>query len=98
MLRREIRTSIDIDAPPARVWQVLTDFPHYSEWNNFLHWVEGEIAHGERIRYCFELPRGFRFVANAKIHNVTSEKELRWVGVLFLGALFRGEHYFQIEP
>jgi uncharacterized protein YndB with AHSA1/START domain len=70
-MRREIATGIEIDAPPASVWAVLSDFSSYPEWNTFLRWVEGRIAEGERIRFCFELPRGFRFKVTATILKVT---------------------------
>ena len=97
-MRREIATEIEIDAPPARVWSVLTDFSSYPEWNTFLRWVEGRIAEAERIRFCFELPRGFRFKVNATILNVTPERALRWAGVFLTARLFRAEHYFELTP
>ena len=28
----EMRTSVDIDATPELVWEVLTDVPAYPEW------------------------------------------------------------------
>jgi hypothetical protein len=97
-VRREIATEIEIDAPPARVWSVLTDFSSYPEWNTFLRWVEGRIAEGERIYFCFELLRGFRFKVNATILNVVPEKALRWAGVFLTARLFRAEHYFELIP
>jgi hypothetical protein len=95
-MRREIATGIEIDAPPASVWAVLSDFSSYPEWNTFLRWVEGRIAEGERIRFCFEPPRGFRFKVTATILKVTPERTLRWAGVLLTARLFRAEHYFEL--
>ena len=97
-MRREIATGIEIDAPPARVWSVLTDFASYPEWNTFLRWVEGRGAEGERIRFCFELPRGFRFKVSAVILKVIPERSLRWAGVFLTARLFRAEHYFELGP
>ncbi len=96
LVRREIGTEIEIDAQPARVWAVLTDFSSYPEWNTFLHWVEGRIAEGERIRFCFELPRGFRFKVGATILNVIPERALRWAGVFLTSRVFCAEHYFEL--
>lgn len=39
-----------IDAPPAVVWQVLTDAPAYTRWSSTVTRLEGEIAEGETIK------------------------------------------------
>jgi hypothetical protein len=38
----EIRTEIDIEASPPRVWRALTDFKTFPDWNPFVLAVEGE--------------------------------------------------------
>jgi uncharacterized protein YndB with AHSA1/START domain len=35
-MRFVIEKQLAIDAPPAVVWEVLTDFPRYPEWNPFV--------------------------------------------------------------
>jgi len=37
-----IATEILIQAPPTRVWQVLTDFGAYPQWNPFIVSLQGE--------------------------------------------------------
>jgi len=37
-------TRIDIDAPADQVWDVVTDFASYKDWNPLLSHVEGELA------------------------------------------------------
>ncbi len=44
MLFAELFALIEIDAPAERVWQVLTDFRRYPEWNPFMPKVAGEPA------------------------------------------------------
>ncbi len=95
-MRREIATEIIIDAPVQQVWEMITDFPRYPEWNHFLLWVQGQPSVNTRIRFKFELPRGIRVFACAKILKVIPESELRWAGGI--RGLFRAEHYFLFEP
>src|SRR5215203_1177673 len=45
----DLRTSVDIDATPERVWEVLTDLPAYAEWNPFVTRAEGEWVVGRRL-------------------------------------------------
>ena len=92
---REIDTEIEIDATAARVWDVLADFGAYPRWNPFLLSVVGTPTTGRRIRFWFELPRGFRAPACATVLRAEPEKELRWAGSV--PGLFRAEHYFVIE-
>jgi hypothetical protein len=92
---REIAVEIDIHAPARYVWNALVDFPRYPEWNPFLLKITGEARAGTKIRFWFELPRGFRAPACARILTVEPEKELRWAGGL--RGVLRAEHYMLIE-
>ena len=51
----ELRTFVDIDASPERVWDVLTDVPAMPAWNPFVVQAEGTFAVGERL--SLRLPR-----------------------------------------
>ena len=33
---KELRSHIEIDAPPEEVWRVLVDLERYHEWNPFM--------------------------------------------------------------
>jgi hypothetical protein len=95
-MSHEIATEIEIDGPVPRIWAVLVDFAAYPLWNPFLLKVDGVPERGARIRFRFELPRGFRAPACATVTAARRERELRWAGGL--RGLFRAEHYFLIEP
>lgn len=53
---RELRREIDIDAPPAAVWAVLTDTRSYSEWNRFMPHLAGELREGAKLEVRIEPP------------------------------------------
>ena len=42
----QLRTSVDIDASPERVWDVLTDVRAYPQWNRFITGAEGSFVVG----------------------------------------------------
>lgn len=92
---REIATEIEIDGSAQRVWDVLADFAAYPHWNPFLLKVHGMPETGQRIRFWFELPRGFKAPACATVLKADRGRELRWAGSV--PGLFTAEHYFVFE-
>jgi len=98
MVERRIETDIDIDAPPACVWAVLTDFDGMPSWNPFIKSISGTLAEGARLTVRISPPgkSGMRFWPT--ILSVRSERELRWLGHLIIPGIFDGEHYFLLEP
>ncbi|HEX6067160.1 MAG TPA: SRPBCC domain-containing protein [Nitrososphaera sp.] len=93
---KEIRTEIDIGASPARVWQVLTDFATYHEWNPFIRKIEGQPLEGTKLRIHITTPAGVKREYSPKVTRVVAEQELRWLGKM--PGLLSGEHIFTIEP
>ena len=47
---KTLAAKIDVEAPPDRVWEVLTDFPSYPQWNPFMFSVEGTAKAGAHLR------------------------------------------------
>lgn len=48
--QRIFSTRVDIDAPAAQVWDVVTDFASYESWNPLLSNVEGQLVVGGKLR------------------------------------------------
>lgn len=92
MAKKSIQTSIDIQASPAKVWQILTDFDKYPEWNPFLKFIKGDVQKGKIIHIN---ANGTQF--KPIVLAFEKEKELRWIGKLLFKGLFDGEHSFVIE-
>lgn len=94
MGEREIEASILIDAPPKRVWDLLTDFPRMPDWNPFIRSISGSPTPGSRLSVQIVPPgkRGMRFKPTVLVAN--PERELRWFGRFLMPGLVDGEHYF----
>lgn len=94
----EIRTEIEIDAPVARVWRVLTDFGSYPQWNPFIVSLEGELRPGSRLRVTLSLPESNKEqVFRPRLLKCEENAELRWLGHLWMKGLFDGEHFFRLH-
>jgi len=95
MLLAELFGMIEIDAPAERVWQVLTDFRRYPEWNPFMPRVAGEPA-GRAELEVFVRPDGTRgFSLRPRIVTFRPPRELKWLARL--PGLFVGEQRFVVE-
>jgi hypothetical protein len=95
---RELRREIEIDAPPERVWAVVTDFAAYPEWNPFIRRIGGELRQGARLAVQIEPPGARPTTFKPTVRAVEANRELRWLGRLLLPGVFDGEHSLRIEP
>lgn len=94
---KELRSQIEIEAPAERVWQVLTDFAAYPEWNPFIRRVSGrpEVEEQLVVRMRPSGTRGLTF--RPTVTRVEPNRQLHWLGHLLVPGLFDGEHMFEIE-
>jgi hypothetical protein len=98
MAKKVLQTKIEIQASPERVWQILTDFPSFPEWNPFIRRVVGEAREGAILEVYIEPPGARAMTFRPTVLTVEPCHELRWLGRLFMPGLFDGEHAFKIEP
>jgi len=94
----QLRTEIEIDAPPSVVWRVLTDGSCYHEWNPFITTFEGPLTEGARLTVVMSPPDGSDFRIHPQVLKVEPEKHLRWKGKVMAEFFFSGEHYFTLTP
>ena len=94
---KELRSHIEIEATAERVWQVLTDFAAYPEWNPFIRRVNGRPEVGEQLvaRMRPSGTKGMTF--RPTVLKAEPNRQLRWLGHLLVPGLFDGEHIFEIE-
>jgi hypothetical protein len=93
----ELRTEIEIDAPPQKVWDVLTNFTAFQEWNPFITEAGGELKEGARLSITIAPPEGSEQTFRPTVLRVEEPRELRWRGTLGYSWIFSGEHFFLLE-
>lgn len=93
---KTVSATIDIDAPPAEVWAVLTDLGRYREWNPLFVEADGTVTAGQRIRLRSKHPANGRLMTvKPKITAAQPGTELRWASGL--PGLISGEHGFTLS-
>ena len=95
---RELRSEVTIDAPAERVWELLTDFGSFPDWNPFIQRASGEVAVGEKLVVYLKPPGGMGMSFKPRVVKVDPNREFRWLGHLFMPGIFDGQHIFEIEP
>jgi len=94
---KSLQTSIVINASAQAVWQVLTDFARYPQWNTFIVSVEGRLVVGSRLKNSMVI-NGKTQVFSPRVLEAEPNRKLIWLGSLWFRGVFDGRHEFIIEP
>ena len=87
----EIKTSIVINASSKKIWNVLTTFEAYPQWNPFIKSIDGELKIQNKLHVQID---GMKF--KPRILKVKKNEEIKWIGHLLFPGIFDGTHYFHI--
>ena len=87
--------SSTIRATPEAIWDILTDAPSYTSWDNGVVRVEGRILPAETIKVVSEANPGRTFPV--KVSGWQPGESMEWSGGMPLG-LFRGVRTFSLRP
>ena len=90
-----VATSIEIATPPALVFDVLTNFAAYPEWNPFFSAVRGRAEVGSSLEFEVKAAQGKGRTLRAVLTELAPGARVVWRGGMALG-LFRGEHSFEL--
>jgi hypothetical protein len=93
---KQISTDIVVYAPKEIVWQVLTDFESYPEWNPFIRSFLGKPEKGKRFKVVIQQPGSNPMTFSPVCREISENTELRWLGSLGFKGLFDGEHIFEL--
>jgi hypothetical protein len=97
-MARQLESGVEVQASPERVWEVLTDFAAYPDWNPFIVQAGGRAAPGSRLELRMRLPGRRPTTFRPQVLEAEPARRLRWLGHLLVPGLFDGEHRFTIEP
>src|SRR5215211_8829895 len=91
-------SSIDIEAPAEKVWELLLDFTAYPTWNPFITRAEGTVQAGGRLTLRMQPVSGSAVTLRPTVVEVVDGHRLRWQGRLGVRGLFDADHLFIVEP
>lgn len=94
---KNIETSIVINASVEKVWNILTNFQEYPEWNPFIISIKGQPVKGGTLTSTIKMSNQKTQTFRPIITELKDQEEFRWVGKLFVKGLFDGEHYFKVS-
>lgn len=97
-MAKQLLTYVDIDAPPERVWRVLTDLAAFSTWNPFITRAKGVVEPGRRLTLTMQPVGGRAMTLRPRLIEVDAPRQLRWRGTFGIPGLMDAEHTFTLEP
>lgn len=92
------RTTFPVNASAEKVWDVLTDFGSYSEWNPSLPSISGELEVGSTVSLTLGMPARPSPRVKAKFREIVPGRRMTWHGNAGADWLFAGDREFLIEP
>src|SRR5918993_3352404 len=95
---KELHSEIEIAASTERVWDILTDFASYPQWNPFIRRISGELEVGGRLEVRLGPPDSRGITMRPTVLSAEPNRLIRWVGHLLVPGLFDGEHSLAIQP
>ena len=87
------RVALNIQAPAARIWSLLTDANGFPRWNSTVTRLEGRIREGERLR--IHVP-GTDRTFTPRVSGVVPDQRMTWTGGF--SPVFKGVRTFELTP
>jgi hypothetical protein len=95
---REIKTEINISAPPEKVWTILADLNQWKHWNPIINDTSGNLSVGSRLKIVM---RGKGDKSGQTYHPVITELEapirFEWSAIMLAGFIFKNGKSIELE-
>jgi hypothetical protein len=95
---KSLHAEVEIGAPAERVWQVVSDFARYSEWNPFIVSAAGRPHVGERLDITIAAPGMKPVNFRPRVLDLEPGRLIRWKGEYKVTGLFDGRHALIVDP
>ncbi|MEM7650256.1 MAG: SRPBCC domain-containing protein [Cyanobacteria bacterium P01_A01_bin.70] len=90
-------TEIVIPAPQQAVWDQVTDFAAYSEWNPFVRQAIAQFEVGKSIRFLEDLQQFGQHWLTAEFLEIDPPHAFVWQGHFAAPSLFTVRHSFLLD-
>jgi len=97
LVKAVYRSTLPIAASAETVWEVLTEFERYPEWNPSLPSINGELRPGNTVSLTLGMPGRPAPKVKAKFGDVSPGRRLTWHGNVGADWLFAGDRDFRID-
>jgi len=95
---RELRAEIQISAPIDQVWQVLTDFDRWKDWNPMVNQASGSAAVDSKLTITMRGPDAKDAMKYQPIvMEATPPKSFRWRATMMSGFMFTNDRVFELK-
>jgi hypothetical protein len=92
--RMECSVAIRIDAPPERIWALLTDAAGFPKWNSTVTSIEGSIALGQKLVLTVPSAPGRKF--GPKVSELEPNTRMVWRDGF--APMFQGVRTYTLVP
>jgi hypothetical protein len=93
-----VTTSSVVEAPKPVVWDVLTDFDAYEEWNPVFRKASGKAEEGSSLELDATFPGHGSERLDAEVLIVRDDRKLRWQDRLVAPGVRDWEYEFVLQP
>ena len=97
-MSRQLQAEVEVHGSAEQVWEVLTDFAAYHEWNPFIVQAAGTAEPGQTLELHMRSAGRRTTTIRPQVLEADPGRTLRWLGRLLVPGLFDGEHRFTITP
>ena len=94
----EVEVFVEIDAPPAVVWEALLAFDSYPEWNPLTRQVGGITIDGTERRERAVFTDGRGLLDGQLLVTVAPNERLAWLDRFVLPFALDRYHEFHLQP